>query len=81
MENMSINLISEIEEHVAGVLTGPIEHPFRRIIRCTKLVLWLSFNVSANILEEYCIQESRLSVHKFCLYPLRRNTHLRVYAV
>ena len=46
MENLRIDLISEIEEHVAGVLTGPIEHPFRRIIRCTKLVLWLSFNVS-----------------------------------
>ena len=52
-----MNFISEIEEHVAGVLTGPVEHPFRRIIRCTKLVLWLSFNVSTNIFDKNCIQQ------------------------
>ena len=40
-------LFLDIEEHVANVLAGPKESWVKRIWRCTRLVLWLAFNVSS----------------------------------
>lgn len=47
---------SDIEEHVANVLAGPKESWVKRIWRCTRLVLWLAFNLFAVYLFEYVAQ-------------------------